>query len=460
MLSGKGEPKLAKWISIIAALALFGGGSFAYGLYSGAKETGLFNAAKRFEQIAKEAVSQLRQNVSNRPEEFLQPARFEGSGVVKNDVTDQDLVMIAGFFDGDNGVRLLRRDGTVVAAWRLTFSDYVPDPSYLGEDAPATDWNVDLHGTLLNPDGSLVTNFEYAALVKLDRCGRLDWILEQPTHHSVERSELGGYWVPGRRFTNGKGPEASFPPLTDMSGEHRYKEDEILHVTEDGQIDKTVSVPRILYDSGLAPVLSATGIRYLPGREWSDEIVHVNKIAELPAALAPAFPMFEAGDLAISIREYNLVAVIDPDTWKVKWHQTGPWVRQHDPEFIADGTIAVFNNNTYATRVGAYNRTSPNDPRVSDVMAVNPATGNTTIPFAAEDGEGMLSVVRSKIDPVTDGGYLITEFEAGRALQTDRAGRIVWEYINRYDTEFVAEITEARLYPADYFTVDDWSCAQ
>jgi hypothetical protein len=35
---------------------------------------------------------------------------------------------------------------------------------------------------------------------------------------------------------------------------------------------------------------------------------------------------------------------------------------------------------------------------------------------------------------------------------------VVWEYLNRYDADDVAEIGEARRYSADYFHVKDWSC--
>ena len=43
-------------------------------------------------------------------------------------------------------------------------------------------------------------------------------------------------------------------------------------------------------------------------------------------------------------------------------------------------------------------------------------------------------------------------------FEVDAAGRTIWEYINRYDDDEVSEITEARVYPAGYFTVADWGC--
>ena len=60
-------------------------------------------------------------------------------------------------------------------------------------------------------------------------------------------------------------------------------------------------------------------------------------------------------------------------------------------------------------------------------------------------------------------GQLDTAFpmpEAGRALQIDASGKVVWEYINRFNDDYVLKITEARLYPESYFTVTDWTCPE
>jgi hypothetical protein len=42
--------------------------------------------------------------------------------------------------------------------------------------------------------------------------------------------------------------------------------------------------------------------------------------------------------------------------------------------------------------------------------------------------------------------------------ETAADGSLVWEYVNRYDAEDVAELGEARLYASSYFQVGDWSC--
>ncbi len=448
----------AKSISAVAAIGLLALGAFSFGLYSGATNGPAYRAVVSFLDTARLAAVELPNVTGAAPVDFLQPARQAGQGVTINARNDNRLIAIAGFFDGQNGIRLMRRDGTVVASWVLQFSRDFPETGYLEDRAPQSDWNVDLHGLAVNPDGSVVVNYEYAGLIKLDRCGKTEWTLEHPTHHSVERAEGGGYWVPGLRLLHPGRMEDAFPPFTTMRGTPYFLDNLILRVTEDGKIAESKSVPRIMYDNGMEPLLTGNGMSFFATGRWNDEIVHLNKVAELPARMAAAFPEFRAGDLLLSLREQNLLLVVDPRDWRVKWHQVGPWRRQHDPEFTDDGTISVFNNNIYRN-VLLDRDVSPTDiPRVSEIVRVDPKTGATGVAWGNRPGQEMLTVIRGKQEPHEDGGFLVTEFEAGRAFETDAAGEIVWEYINRYDETHVAEITEARSYPAAYFTVSDWSC--
>jgi len=389
-----------------------------------------------------------------KPEHYLQPARYRGEGVTRNQASQDDraLVFMSGFFEDGNELRLIRRDGTLVARWPARFSEIFPDPSHLSRP-PQTDWNVDVHGALMLPDGSVVFNFEYAGLVKLDRCGEVLWALPRATHHSVERAQGGGFWVPGRRHY-AEGADTPFDPF-----EPPFDEDTILRISEDGKILAELSVPALFYDNGLEAILTANGHAFRRGMSWDQEIVHLNKVAELSHDIADDFPAFDAGDLALSVRELNLVMVIDPNDGAVKWWRIGPWLRQHDPEFRPGGTIVVFNNNLYETAFGdSESTTLASTPPVTNILEVDPASGRRGVIYGDGEDQGLVSVWRGKLELTPGGGLLITEFEGGRVLEVDASGNVVWEYVNRYSDTEVAEVTEARLYPEDYFTVTDWTC--
>jgi hypothetical protein len=261
--------------------------------------------------------------------------------------------------------------------------------------------------------------------------------------------------VPGQRF-HPKGTESPFPPF-----QTPFWEATVLKLSEDGKIILEFSVPKLFYDNGLEAILTATGDPFEHNRSWSLEIVHLNKIAELLSTIADSFPMFKAGDLALSLRDHNLILIFDPDTGVIKWRQTGPWLRQHDPEFRAGGKLILFNNNMYWAAFGEDNLdlvTPLSTPRVSNIMEYAFNSNQTKVIYGGTKGQELLSIVRGKVDLTPTGGLLITEFEAGRVIEVDADGQVIWEYINRYNRDEVAEITEARMYPASYFQVSDWTC--
>jgi hypothetical protein len=390
-----------------------------------------------------------------RPSHFLQPARYAGDGVTVNDpeTNQSDLILLAGFLDRNNEVRLIRRDGKVVARWPVRFHDLFPNPDFIpARQAPKTDWNIETHGALVLPDGSVVFNFEYGGTAKLDRCNNVQWTIRRQTHHSIERAEAGGFWVPGRSWIIG---DSSYPPF-----ETPFREDSVFRVSEGGKIVSEFSVVKLLYDH-LKAVLTATGSWFQPDMPWDEEIIHLNKVEELTSDVAPAFPMFEAGDLVLSVRELNLILVTDQTGSAVKWWQIGPWLRQHDPHFMRDGRIVLFNNNIFWNVVtDPAKRTSLGTPLVSQVLAVDPSTRRTEVLYGGAPGQEMLSVIRGKASVTPAGHLLITEPDGGSVREVDHDRRIVWRYVNRYDEDEVAQITQARIYPANYFNFDTgaWTC--
>jgi len=442
---------LPKVLFVVVTTSVVIGGSFAAGMHAALTKNAAYHLVRNAYASIRRAFDAVEETSLIHPDHLLQPTRGQGDGVTVNRRDDGGLILLSGFFGDSNETRLIRRDGSVVRRWPVKFSELYPDASHLADNVrPATDWNIDLHGAVALPDGSVLFNFEYGGLTRLDRCGQVVWTLEHMTHHSIEPAAGGGFWVPGRRQVT-EGP-SQFPPYAPP-----FSEDLVLKVGEDGAIRSQFSVPGLFYRNGLTAILTATGDDFRKDRAWDHEIVHLNKVTELGAERAAAFPMFRAGDLLLSLREQNLLMVVDPATQVVKWWQIGPWVRQHDPQFTRDGRLSVFNNNAYKDGLKGY-RSDPSLPRVSNILAIDPATRATSVLYGGKPGQEMLSVLRGKQRETAE-GLFITESEAGRVVETDAAGNVVWEFVNRYDDENVAEITEARLYPKGYFTVADWSCA-
>ena len=53
---------------------------------------------------------------------------------------------------------------------------------------------------------------------------------------------------------------------------------------------------------------------------------------------------------------------------------------------------------------------------------------------------------------------MITEAEQGRAFEVTPEGKVVWEYVNRYDATSAAWLHDTETFSPSFFTVQDWTC--
>jgi hypothetical protein len=261
-MSDHRKPDLARIAFILSTIIITGGIVFGLGFYSGhERNSSLHHVVVGTVNEVRLVMNELQAGAySDEPVFFLQPAHQSGSGVTVNrSPSDGKLVLLSGFFDGSNEIRLIRRDGSIVARWPVKFSELFPDASHMPKP-PESDWHTDLHGAVIHPDGSIVFNFEYGGTVRLGRCGEKLWSLAHPTHHSIEFAEGGGYWIPGRQYRTDPDPQ-SFPPFTRVKTE-RLEEDLILRVSEDGDIKFRKSVPQIIYGQRPRTVVDRYRLRF------------------------------------------------------------------------------------------------------------------------------------------------------------------------------------------------------
>ena len=231
-----------------------------------------------------------------------------------------------------------------------------------------------------------------------------------------------------------------------------YRDDTILRVSSDGQVLTEKSVHEIFVENGLFAVLVSNG--RFPTRMNEYDALHVNDIEELKPDIANSFPAFEAGDLLLSMRHLNLLLVVDPDDWTVRWYKVGPWLRQHDPDFQADGRITVFNNNSDDTEKGEI-------LGGSNIMSLRPAASVSDLSVIFGDGEGewFFTNTQGKHQRLENGNFLVAEYYAGRVFEYNAERNIDWQYINVFDEDHAAKISGAERYPENYFSITDWRCS-
>ncbi len=363
----------------------------------------------------------------------------------------QTLITSSWVEDGDwkVGLKLIDPNGIVLHEWlidrRSLFQDrFSPRRSVL---------DTEIHGSTLLPNGDVLINLAYVGLVRVDACGTVLWTLKEGAHHSIVRAADGSFWVPGvhqRRRSKSTHYPDGFPGFDGAS----VWVDRILQVSPDGTVQRDLNVLDLLYENGLERYIPKTIGGIYPTPESVDpDVTHINDVEPLPASMANEYPLFEAGDLVVSLRNLSLVFVFDPESREVKWHASAPFIYQHDPDFVGDGWIGVFDNNYDLTERGTM-------LGGSRIVFLQPHTDSVRVRAPSDQSPPFYSATAGKWQALGNGHMLLTEATAGRALEVDSEDRPVWEWVHESVNDGkTPAITKATRYSLAADTIASWPCA-
>ncbi len=175
----------------------------------------------------------------------------------------------------------------------------------------------------------------------------------------------------------------------------------------------------------------------------SGELFHTNSVRPLeedPAGLPPAF---RRGNILVSVRELDLVAVIEPASERVVWAARGGWIRQHEPTIVGDGRILLFDNRGRR--------------RKSRVLEFDPRALEIRWQWPDESAGELFSYQAGSCARLPNGNTLITESDNGRAFEVTRDGELVWEFNSPHragpEGRYVAALWEMVRLAPDHFDV-------
>ena len=325
---------------------------------------------------------------------------------------------------------LLDMSGKVVHRWDATARRLFPEsPIVQTRGGPTL---LEIHGAYLYENGDLVVSLGEQGAAKLDRCGRVLWRVTEATHHHVEPLPDGGVIVPDRvkRYEL----RADRPRLG-LGPSGFYYDDRLVRVDKDGHVVSEKSTLDILFESGWESLLfSGPGTGKTIAAE---DPVHLNDVEALPAGIAAAFPMFKAGDLMLSFKHLNTVLVVDPESWQVKWAMTGPWMMQHDPDFLPNGHILVYDNRVTGTKPLLGN---------TRLIEVDPASRRVVRIIEGEGDEAFYAEARGEQEMLPNGDVLLVDPYGGRLVEVAPGPGydVVWEWVNLIEPGSVAMITDTQ----------------
>jgi hypothetical protein len=354
---------------------------------------------------------------------------FDSTGVVVHDARKayEGLTLYSNY---DTKAFLVNMEGRVVHEWSKPFAKVWPDPRHIRDTVPPQ--FIYWRHVKVFPNGDLIAIYEGlnqspygGGIIKLDKDSNLLWKVSINAHHDFDMDEDGNIYVLEQKY--------EYVPELKLA----LTSDGIAVISPRGELIGIKNLLQGFYNSKYREVIP-----------WHDaDPFHTNNIEILKRDLAGRFPMFKEGDILLSMRTPSALFVVDGKTFEPKWCMRDKTVQQHDPDFMQNGAIRIFDN------LGNYN-TGGGRTRIIDI---DPSDGRILWRYAGTSEHVFQSELRGSQQTLPNGNILITDSDRGSIFEITQEGEIVWEFrdpsldhdknigvvnwATRYNKEYLAFLT-------------------
>jgi hypothetical protein len=303
---------------------------------------------------------------------------------------------------------LVDMEGNTLHSWSYAFDDVWPDYPVKASHESRQYWRR-IH---LYPNGDLLAIYEGLGIIRVDKDSKLLWSNANRAHHDVRVATNGDIYTLTRVARMVPRITTKNPILEDFL---------------------TVLNPRTGEEKVSVSILEAFEASEFDDVWKSDfekkDIFHTNSLQLLDGKIADKAPAFAGGNILISMRNIDAVAVLDPTVPEIVWALTGDFALQHDPRILDNGNLLLLNNN---------------DNAPSSVMELDPATNAIVWEFEGTDEEPFYTPSCGTAARLPNGNTLIVESDPGRAFEINKELDFVWEFHNPHragdNGQFVASL--------------------
>jgi Arylsulfotransferase (ASST) len=279
-------------------------------------------------------------------------------------------------------------------------------------------------GLHLFDNGDLLASFQSDSLfpysigmAKFDKEGNVLWKRFNYSHHKFSVAPDGMIYTPAHKVLDSP-LSVGDTRSSVVCPEDKIYSDVILVLDANGDTVEEIDLFHLLIGQGLAGLLQINLRTCDP--------IHLNYVEYVTEQMAAGSDL-EAGDLIISSRHLNIVAVIDGRTRALKWVETGRTVGQHSPRAMPDGRIVVFDNRGGPRALGG-----------SRIVQMTYGHDGIETLYPRPDAPAKVdfwSEQQGFLDPNPDGRrVLVSLAEQGLVIELDLpTGRTLWEVANSHD---------------------------
>jgi len=276
--------------------------------------------------------------------------------------------------------------------------------------------NYRMQHPLLLANGGLIFSSGEGPLVKIDVCGKLLWAINRHFHHSIE--SLGETIIAPIILKDSI--NKNFPFL-----DHGFA---ILN-EKSGNILQEFSILKILEDNNFIGLLYGVG-------EFEYDRVHLND-AEL---IYKNDKYVKEGDVMLSSKHLSTVFLYRPSTKKIIWLKTGPWLNQHDVDYLGDGKFTIFGNDTFRyNKVDTYDVFYKNHNKVY----LYDMTTDTVNEIYINHMKNISTPTQGLHQILENGDLFIEETDNFKIYRFGKKSKR-WEFVNHLNNDYIGSIHWSR----------------
>jgi hypothetical protein len=322
-------------------------------------------------------------------------------------------------------VFLMSLTGEIVHEWQIKFEDIWPDGLPFETERELRQF---IRRAYVFPNGDLLAVFEYIGIFKLDKDSNLIWKSAGQNHHDFSVAADGTIVTLVRMPLTVDEVHAKYPGFKPTS--KGTQDDQIVFLNPAGVELKRISLLEAFYQSDYAMLLAM--------RSGVKDVFHTNSVTWVTKE-PNGSPL--DGQLLISLRDLDTIALVDIERERISWTLAGPWRRQHQAQPLENGNILLLDNQ-------GGNRETPLVADQSEVIEINPTSHEIVWRYVGSDEHPFYTVWLGYVQRLANGNTLVTESAQGRIFEVTQQGRIVWEYLSPYrigdENELIATIMGAR----------------
>ena len=320
---------------------------------------------------------------------------------------------------------LVDMTGQQVHQWAMPFSKVWPNPPHI--HGRIDDFFVTFFATHLYANGDLLVVYHGLdalatgyGLIKLDKDSNVLWKYPALVHHDVDVGEDGSIYAIQQEVLDEAPHGLELIPTPCVV-------DYLVMLSPGGRLlRKPIGILEAFRDSPYAAFLSAldkpteqTATPNLPAARFTDsvrrwDVLHTNFVHVLSRELAASFPQFKPGQVLLSIRNLDTLAVLDTEKNCIVWAARGPWQGQHDAQFLANGHLLVFDNHGSA--------------KSSRVLEYDPRTLAVPWSYSGENWGPFRTPERGLSQRLANGNTLVVSSWGGDLLEVTPDKEVVWSF--------------------------------